>query len=249
MVLRTESLESGYMDERTINMDEVPELSSGWREFARDFVPGMDRPEHCHREAQLLYAQKGVRHSISFLADTQMRSLYFSDDALHRLKHLNDRVRVLAATPLIRELFSALFSKKVPPATALLMTNLVLRLVVEAEELGAALPIADDEAFGPLQSEILSRRLWSMTMEEASSRLSLSPKTFSRKFNRALGMTWRDWMARARLCASLDLLLSGRTLKDAAFGAGYADQATFTAAFRKLFGTTPGAMQKSARRA
>ena len=194
-------------------MDEVPELSSGWREFARDFVPGMDRPEHCHREAQLLYAQKGVmlvrtsdsvrliapfqalwipagvRHSISFLADTQMRSLYFSDDALHRLKHLNDRVRVLAATPLIRELFSALFSKKVPPATALLMTNLVLRLVVEAEELGAALPIADDEAFGPLQSEILSRRLWSMTMEEASSRLSLSPKTFSRKFNRALGMT------------------------------------------------------------
>lgn len=260
------------MDERTINMDEIPELSAGWREFARDFVPGMNRPEHCHREAQLLYAQKGVmlvrtpdcvrliapfqvlwipagvRHSISFLADTEMRSLYFSDDALRRLKHLNDRVRVLAATPLIRELFSALFSKDVPQATALLMTNLVLRLVSDARELGAALPMADDDVFGVLQSEILSRRLWNLTMEEASARLSLAPKTFSRRFHQALGMTWRDWMARARLCASLDLLLSGRTLKDAAFGAGYADQATFTAAFRKLFGTTPGAMQKSARR-
>ena len=254
-------------------MDEIPELSAGWREFARDFVPGMNRPEHCHREAQLLYAQKGVmlvrtpdcvrliapfqalripagvRHSISFLADTEMRSLYFSDDALRRLKRLNNRVRVLAATPLIRELFSALFSKDVPPATALLMTNLVLRLVSDARELGAALPMADDDVFGPLQSEILSRRLWNLSMEEASARLSLSPKTFSRRFHQTLGMTWRDWMARARLCASLDLLLSGRTLKDAAFGAGYADQATFTAAFRKLFGTTPGAMQKSARRA
>ncbi len=194
-------------------MDEIPELSAGWREFARDFVPGMNRPEHCHREAQLLYAQKGVmlvrtpdcvrliapfqalwipagvRHSISFLADTEMRSLYFSDDALRRLKHLNDRVRVLAATPLIRELFSALFSKDVPPATALLMTNLMLRLVSDAEELGAALPMADDDVFGALQSEILSRRLWNMSMEEASARLSLSPKTFSRRFNKALGMT------------------------------------------------------------
>jgi len=95
--------------------------------------------------------------------------------------------------------------------------------VSDAEELGAALPMADDDVFGALQSEILSRRLWNMSMEEASARLSLSPKTFSRRFNKALGMTWRDWMARARLCASLDLLLSGRTLKDAAFGAGYAD--------------------------
>ena len=160
-------------------MDEIPELSAGWREFARDFVPGMNRPEHCHREAQLLYAQKGVmlvrtpdcvrliapfqalwipagvRHSISFLADTEMRSLYFSDDALRRLKHLNDRVRVLAATPLIRELFSAFFSKDVPPATALLMTNLMLRLVSDAEELGAALPMADDDVLGPTERNAL----------------------------------------------------------------------------------------------
>ncbi|MDO5532505.1 helix-turn-helix transcriptional regulator [Sutterella sp.] len=235
----------------------------GWRQFGRDFEVGGRRPEHLHEDSQLLYAASGVMlvmsegvprilapfqalwipagvpHSITFLSDTQMRNLYFPVER-SRAAGLPDRIRTLAVTPLVRELMAALFSRAFPAETLDLMSTLTLRLVAESPELGTALAMPRDPAMARVLTGILHDRVWERPVGEVAAALHLTPKTFSRHFQRELGMSYRDWLVRARLSVSLDALARGLSVKAAAAGAGYSDAVTYGTAFRRLFGMTPG---------
>lgn len=67
----------------------------------------------------------------------------------------------------------------------------------------------------------------------------MSRRSVQRHFRRATGMTHSAWqqIERARLAAAL--LTSGRPVLDAAFDAGYFDQAHLTRSVKQLIGMTP----------
>lgn len=244
-------------------MDQRTSSENGWRQFSQDYGVGGRRAEHSHHDSQLLYANRGVMlvttqgrqriiapfqalwipagipHSIRFLTDTCMRSLYFDAEPTG-FRHLKTQVRVVAMSSLLKELIAAVFEKKNDKTTVNLMTNLVLRLIDHCQDLAVTIPMTEDPALLSLLTEILTSRNWNLSLSQAADKLNLTPKTFSRHFRRSVSMTYREWLVRAKLLTALDLLAAGHSIKQTAFALGYGDSTTFIATFRRLFGVTPG---------
>ena len=67
-----------------------------------------------------------------------------------------------------------------------------------------------------------------------------SPRTFERRFMRETGLTPREWLRRARLITALVALASGASVTEAGLACGYSSISAFIAAYRAMFGRTPG---------
>jgi AraC family transcriptional regulator len=75
------------------------------------------------------------------------------------------------------------------------------------------------------------------------------PASLTRAFRHAYGVTPSEYLRTLRLQWSMQELREGeRSLSDIAFEAGFADQSHFSRAFRRQFGTTPGAVRRGASR-
>jgi AraC-like DNA-binding protein len=73
---------------------------------------------------------------------------------------------------------------------------------------------------------------------------AMSPRTFGRRFRRETGITPREWLRRARLARAMAALSGGASVTEAALEAGYSSLSAFVAAYRALFGVTPGRARK-----
>lgn len=85
--------------------------------------------------------------------------------------------------------------------------------------------------------------------EELEAVSGLDRYTTARQFRRFLGTSPHRYLVMRRLDRAKEMLSEGDSLADAAFGAGFADQAHFTRHFKKTFGMTPGrwvALKRSA---
>ncbi|MCY1247397.1 HTH-type transcriptional regulator NimR [compost metagenome] len=80
----------------------------------------------------------------------------------------------------------------------------------------------------------------SLTLGDWAQRLGTSEKTLTRLFQRETGMNFRLWRQRQRLLASLGSLESGASVTSAALDCGYDSTSAYIAAFKGLFGFTPG---------
>jgi AraC-like DNA-binding protein len=69
---------------------------------------------------------------------------------------------------------------------------------------------------------------------------AMSRRTFERRFARETGLGPRAWLRRAQLSAATVLLCSGASVTEAALAVGYSSVSAFIAAYRSVFGTTPG---------
>ncbi len=72
----------------------------------------------------------------------------------------------------------------------------------------------------------------------------MSERTFVRYFVRETGLSPRDWLRRARLSAATIALASGASVTEAGLAGGYASTSAFIAAYRAVFGITPGRVAK-----
>lgn len=84
-----------------------------------------------------------------------------------------------------------------------------------------------------------------ITVSDLADMLSLDRKYLSRIFRERFGITMQEYLIERRLCEARRLLLAGYTVGESARMCGYADQFTFSRAFKKRHGYPPS----SARRA
>jgi len=70
----------------------------------------------------------------------------------------------------------------------------------------------------------------------------LSESSFLHVFKESTGTPLRRYLLWLRLQRAAGLILTSRSLTDAAFAAGFADAAHMTRTFRRLFGVTPSAL-------
>ncbi len=73
-----------------------------------------------------------------------------------------------------------------------------------------------------------------------AARIGMSARTFSRRFQRETGMTFRQWRQQLRLLESLRRLATGERVNQVALELGYENPSAYVAMFRRALGTTPG---------
>lgn len=88
------------------------------------------------------------------------------------------------------------------------------------------------------------------TLGEMSRYAGYSSFYCSAKFHEHVGMTFKQYIAKRRLClAEVEIRNTGRSFLDIALDYGFSSQEAFTRAFANAYGCTPYQYRKQARQA
>lgn len=222
-------------------------------------------PEHAHGSDQLIYAIRGVmevssgqsmwlipphfalwipartNHRIHMPGAVSMRTLYFRPGLVSRL---SPGCAVLHVTPLLRELVVETVrigrlrhgnhhERALRDLTILHLTNAspvptFVTLPREQRALSVARAVLEDPG--------LSKPLQILCAD-----VGVSVRTIQRTFQKDVGTDFDSWRRQVRLTKAVELLVSGRSVKEVAFAIGYRQSSAFVEAFRRNFGSTPKA--------
>ena len=249
------------------SIDKAPrhDEATGWSSTAISYQRGETDPPHHHIEGQLLFATRGVMlvetererwvippqralwlpplqiHSYTLLSRTDLRAVYFSSSLIAECANFTKRhqVHMISATALVKELIAGLFSEEYNGSSQRKMALLLLDILSEAPPISAELPMPHDERLFNATQELLINHRWETSLSELAYIATMSERTFSRLFIKDTGFSFRTWKQRARICASLDLLANGVSIKQVAYQLGFSCPAAFTAAFRSIMDSTP----------
>ena len=183
----------------------------------------------------------GLDHEVVTSTRAEMRSLYVrTQDS----RWAPDRCRVLEVTPLARELIKAFCllppDYPQPDSQEARLVQVLLDQLANLPEVGFSLPLPRHVRLLALCQELVDEPGQDITLTEWASRLNMSEKTLMRLFQRETGLSFRGWRQRARLLASLNALEEGDSVTATALNCGYDSTSAFIAAFKALFGFTPG---------
>ncbi|MDU9405247.1 helix-turn-helix transcriptional regulator [Pseudomonas sp. zfem004] len=186
----------------------------------------------------------GAEHEVVTSMQAEMRSLYVRRDAC---PWATQECRVLEVTPLARELIKQFctFAVDYPEgdsAEARLVAVLLDQLR-NLPQVAFSLPLPRHPGLLALCNGLIAAPDQPQTLQQWAVQLGVSEKTLMRLFQRETGLSFRNWRQRMRLLSSLALLEAGESVTDAALGCGYDSTSAFIAAFKQLFGATPGELR------
>ena len=116
-------------------------------------------------------------------------------------------------------------------------------ITAQAERLPLALTMPVDRRGLRVADAILADSAGAETLDALAAKSGGSMRTIQRIFLDETGMPLSEWRQVARLMEAAALLLDGKSVTDAALGAGYAGTSAFIHAFRRKFGQTPTAFR------
>lgn len=223
---------------------------------------------HCHDWVQFSYAISGVlgvytsegsyfappqwgvwipadlEHEVVTSTQAEMRSLYVRRDACPWAPKV---CRVLEVTPLARELIKqfCLLPVDYPEADSAeaRLAGVLLDQLQALPEVGFSLPLPRHPGLLALCNQLIAAPDQLQTLQQWALQLGRSEKTLMRLFQRETGLSFRTWRQRMRLLSSLALLEAGESVTEAALGCGYDSTSAYIAAFKQLFGFTPGELR------
>ena len=232
---------------------------------AESLNAGSWTPPHCHDWVQFSYAISGVlgvhtaeggffappqwgiwipadlEHQVVTSMRAEMRSLYVRREDC---QWADGRCRVLEVTPLARELIKrfCLLPVEYPQGDSpeARLVAVLLDQLANLPEVGFSLPLPRHQGLLGLCNELIENPELHVTLQDWAGRLGTSEKTLMRLFQRETGLSFRGWRQRMRLLSSLNVLEGGESVTNAALACGYDSTSAFIAAFRGLFGFTPG---------
>jgi AraC-like DNA-binding protein len=236
-------------------------ISTLAHEYPREFNVN----EHAHGSDQLVYAIRGVMqvtagqgvwlipphfglwiparayHSIRMPEAVSMRTLYMRCGLGPQLP---PTCAVFHIPPLLRELIIEAVRLRELRANQKLHCALCDLLVSQLER---ASPMPTSVTF-PL--DVRARAVADAVMKNPAGRRPLavlcesvgaSVRTIQRVFRREVGSDFEFWRRQVRLMKAVELLVSGRSVKETGFALGYRQSTAFVEMFRGILGTTPGA--------
>ena len=117
---------------------------------------------------------------------------------------------------------------------------MLLDQLASLPQVGFSLPLPRHVRLLALCNELIERPDTEVTLNQWAERLGTSEKTVMRLFTRETGLNFRSWRQRMRLLSSLRVLEEGGSVTTGALSCGYDSTSAFIAAFKKMFGFTPG---------
>lgn len=184
-------------------------------------------------------------HQIRMTRAVFMRTLYIRPGLNRRLPA---NCSVLHITPLLRELIvfivgrGELLSRR-PLDRA--WRDVLLAQLAAASPVPTSITLPkDSRALAVARAAILEPGS-GRTLQELCAEAATSVRTVQRIFRGEVGLDFEAWRRQVRLMKGIELLISGSSVKQAAFAVGYRQPSAFVAMFRKTMGTTPRAWLSS----
>jgi len=244
-----------------------PERGVSVSTLARDYPPGSHVPTHAHGSHQLVYAGSGVmqvfsdrrfwlvppqfglwvparvEHEIRMPKAVSMRTLYMRPGLI-----AFGSCKALHVRPLLRELVFEIVRVGRLRNGNRLECALCDVLVAELNQARpvpteAAMP-ADARAVRVAQTVVDSLEA-AMTLPSLCASAGISVRILQRIFCREAGMDFETWRRQVRLMKAVELLVSGSSVKEAAYAVGYQAPSPLVSLFKSTFGTTPRAWTAS----
>jgi AraC-like DNA-binding protein len=185
----------------------------------------------------------GMEHEVVTSTRAEMRSLYVGRESAG---WAGDHCRVLEVTPLARELIKqfcqlpADYPQGDSPEARLV--QVLLDQLAQLPEVSFSLPLPRHARLLAMCNELIACPDAHASLAHWAGHLATSEKTLMRLFQRETGLSFRGWRQRMRLLSSLGALEQGHSVTAAALASGYDSTSAFIAAFKRLFGATPGDM-------
>jgi transcriptional regulator GlxA family with amidase domain len=158
---------------------------------------------------------------------------------------IDDRARVLAAEPVIREMI--LYGVRWPigrpssDATADAFFEALARIAFEwlDRETPLSLPVSRDPDVAAVMA-YTQAHLDHVGVRDVSGAVGWSERTLRRKFRPATGMSWQSYLRQSRLLRAMALLAEpGPSVLEVATTVGFESVSAFTRAFGRACGETP----------
>ncbi|HKE22690.1 MAG TPA: helix-turn-helix transcriptional regulator [Bryobacteraceae bacterium] len=233
--------------------------------LAYEYPRGFHVNEHAHGSDQLIYAIRGVMHvtagrsvwlipphfglwipartyhSIKMPEAVSMRTLYMRHGLAPRLP---PSCAVFHVTPLLRELIVE--TVRIKELRARHPLHCAIRDVLVAQlESASAMPttvtIPQDPRARAIADVIMTNPAERRSLAVLCGSVGTSVRTIQRAFRREVGSDFEFWRRQVRLMKAIELLVSGRSVKETGFALGYRQPTAFVEMFRGILGTTPGA--------
>lgn len=189
---------------------------------------------------QAVWLPPGVRNNIEMAGRVVLWALYLQAPLTQALP---DASRVVGLSPLLRELWRRTIQLKTLDRRVTQQRNLLTVLLDELGGLKSAaldLPLPRDpravRAAVLLRQGHAARPTRGAILREAGA----SSRTLERLFRGETGISFGAWRRRALLLRALQLLADGSSVTRAGIAVGYESTSAFVAAFRRVFGHTPG---------
>jgi AraC-like DNA-binding protein len=234
------------------------------RTSAADLKAAAVLPSHAHEWHQLIYVSAGlmsvateagswvapatwaiwvpanIRHGIRFVIDSAFRTAYFRPDWTDNYP---TGCTVVSVSALLRELILRTIEIGKLDRRHPLETAIAALIVSELQVSGArslSLKQPTGEAMCRAATLMTNRNPQTTTVSSLASAVGAGTRTFERQFFAETGMTPGRWRQHQAMLTALESLAGGTAIKTVAAQSGYRSASAFIAAFRKIFGTTPG---------
>ncbi|HFO0272644.1 TPA: helix-turn-helix transcriptional regulator, partial [Enterobacter asburiae] len=179
------------------------------------------------------------RHSLRITGNVAARTLFI--DPLARAD-LPATCQIVQIAPLLRELILvslALPESYSPGSRDERVYELILDEIRTMPVLPFHLPEPESEALRHLCLLIRQNAGESWSSAQAASMMNMSERTLNRHFQQQTGLSYGEWLRRARLLEALVRLAQGQPVLRVALDLGYGSHSAFTAMFRRVMGVSP----------
>lgn len=196
---------------------------------------------------QAAWIPVGLDHQATMTPDVRSVAVMFDPTLLPRVDR---RARILAVSPLIREMMIYALrwpigrAESDPVSDGFFQT--LGHLVFDALDHEA--PLSLPTSTNPVVAAAMSytkAHLSSVTAADVSRAVAVSERTLRRQFDAAIGMSWRTYLLHARMLRAMALLAApGQSVQQTATAVGFDSLSAFTRAFTQFCGETPSTYRR-----
>ncbi|AGP31796.1 AraC family transcriptional regulator [Corynebacterium terpenotabidum] len=182
-----------------------------------------------------LWIPAGAPHSGSAPAGSRQMAVYF--DASN--PPLSDHPVAVDLTDLLRLLLDRLVTETLT-SDAHRTTEQMIFDVLRPSDHGLVLQVPSSPLVAPVVDAVRRDPADRRTLKDWARELGVSTRTITRVFERETDLGFTRWLAAARAQVAVRLLGEDMPIAKVADAVGYGSASSFTTAFRRVTGTTPG---------
>jgi AraC-like DNA-binding protein len=196
---------------------------------------------------QAAWIPAGLEHQAVMNPDVKTVAVMF-DQSL--IEAGGDRARILAVSPLIREMMLYALRWPIDRADGDEASDGFFRtlagLVTEAMDYEAPLSLpTSEQPIVAAAMDYTKRHLDAVTATDVSRAVSVSERTLRRLFTDSIGLPWRTYLLHARMLRAMALLAAPhQSVQATATTVGFESLSSFTRAFTQFSGETPSIYRK-----